>query len=455
MNATAFRLFLLFVISWFLHLPSRVPALGVVRMDLLLLLVIGGLVTLGENARRGASGPAGQVKSPGPMIAAILVYALVTVPLVQWPGTVLRAGIPEFVKAGVFYYFTARLITTPERLRKLLFVFVAAMTFRVVEPLYLHVTEGYWGSAAFMSGGTERLDRLAGAPHDVVNPNGLALVTLTVIPFLHYLSTVSRATRVAYVALLPILLWVMALTGSRSGMLGLAAVYGAIWIKSSHRATFAAAAMVVVVVAIPLLPPNLTDRYLSIFDSNTKNAATAEGRLDGLERDLRVAMRRPIFGHGLGTSLEASANFGLNDQRSHNLYTETLQELGIIGLGLLLAMLWRTWVAVRSSARALQRSPTATPLLRAVADALLSWLWLNAIFSFASYGLSSYEWYFAAGLAHVLMTLTASEQSDVSAPAKAAAGPSSVPSTWRPRAMRPVAAGIEAGPGASMRSLRP
>ena len=40
MKAFAFYTYLVLVMSWFLHLPSRLPFLGVIRFDLLLMAVL-------------------------------------------------------------------------------------------------------------------------------------------------------------------------------------------------------------------------------------------------------------------------------------------------------------------------------------------------------------------------------------------------------------------------------
>ena len=40
-------------------------------------------------------------------------------------------------------------------------------------------------------------------------------------------------------------------------------------------------------------------------------------------------------------------------------------------------------------------------------DTLQVWLWMNLIFSLASYGLSDYEWYLLGGLAVVLSRMAA------------------------------------------------
>jgi O-antigen ligase len=88
----------------------------------------------------------------------------------------------------------------------------------------------------------------------------------------------------------------------------------------------------------------MQDRYLSIIGRGEKNAASAEGRVTGVEDNFAVALRRPIFGYGLGTSREANANFGDNafgdnDKPAHNLYAEVAEELGFVGLFIFLLFL--------------------------------------------------------------------------------------------------------------------
>jgi putative inorganic carbon (HCO3(-)) transporter len=148
----------------------------------------------------------------------------------------------------------------------------------------------------------------------------------------------------------------------------------------------------------------MQDRYLSTFGAGEKNEGTAEGRVEGVKANFLVAMRKPIVGHGLGTSREANANFGLEDKPSHNLYAEVAQELGFVGLAIFLLLLKSIFSAFSSCRRAYKGSVTGG-FLPSVLDAMQVWLWMNFLFSFASYGLHSYEWYLLAGFSVVLQRL--------------------------------------------------
>jgi putative inorganic carbon (hco3(-)) transporter len=393
------NLYLVFVASWFLHLPARLPALGTIRFDLILVVLLTLIAFAGASKQERL--PATPIDK---MLRVLILYVLVTTPFVEWPGSVLRAGMAEFVKAVVFYYFTVAFIRSGSDLKIFITVFLACQIFRVVEPLYLHVTQGYWGSTASMAN-WEFLDRLSGSPYDPVNPNGLAVITCTVLLFLYYMAGVNRLNFLVFLAVAPACLYVLALTGSRSGLVALFAIVLVIFVKSRHRILVATASVLIFAVGFSLLNADQQDRYLSLFGMGEKNLVTAEQRIGGLEIDFEVALRRPIVGHGLGTSREANANFGGKDQVSHNLYLEVFQELGLLGLIIFLVFLGSIVKACTELRRAYARAGGAKFRLHLV-DALQVWLWMNLLFSLASYGLSDYEWYLLGGLAVAMLRMT-------------------------------------------------
>jgi O-antigen ligase len=400
-------LYLLFIVSWFLHLPARFEVLGTVRIDLLLVaLLIGVALVMRTTPIRGSAPDVGRV------LRVLIVYAILTIPFVEWPGSVIKFGLPNFIKAVVFFYFTVAFVRTKADLQKFMVVFLAVQSLRILEPLYLNLTQDYWGSQATMRN-WESMHRLSGAPSDVINPNGLAFVICTVIPFLYYMAGVSWKWRLAAMALVPVAIYALALTGSRSGIIGLLIVVLGIAMKTRKLASFALAAIIgfgILGTGFMFLSPELQDRYLSIIGKGEKNIQTAEDRLAGMTAQLEVAMRRPIVGHGLGTSAEANANFTISgpyagwEMPAHNLYLEVGQELGIIGVIIFLFFIKAIFSAFWRSRRLIGDRESGGFLSR-VTDAMQVWLAMNVVFSFASYGLSSYEWYLFAGLSVVLQRL--------------------------------------------------
>jgi O-antigen ligase len=399
--------YLLFTISWFLHFGARFPVLGAIRFDLLLVCVLAIVAFFQTQAR---SYPYTQTDK---VLITLIAYAVLAIPFVEWPGTAIKSGIPNLTRAVVFYYFTVAFIKTEGHLKKFVFVFLACQLFRIMEPLYLHVTEDYWGNSASMAD-WETLDRLSGAPYDIVNANGLAFIVCTVLPFLYFLSAGSTLYRLVALGLMLLSIYALSLTGSRSGMIGLAVIVAGIVIKSKHRALLSIVVLIAAVAGFSLMSADMQDRYLSVIGKGHKNATTSQERWEGMEEQIKVAMRRPIFGYGLGTSAEANSHYteagpyAGREMPAHNLFVELIQELGLPGLIIFLFLI-KSIVNGFAKSRAMLRDRKTGTLLRRLIDSMQIWLAMNFVFSFASYGLSSYEWYLFAGISVVLQRLAPRE----------------------------------------------
>jgi O-antigen ligase len=396
MHYKSFLLYLLFVVSWFTHLTSRIPILGVVRFDFVLVLILFTIAVLRPAEVEQ------EKSSIDKYLKIIIGYAVLTIPFVEWPGSVLHFGLIQFIQAVVFYFFTIKFVKEEKQMKLFMAVFLGSQVFRVLEPLFLHVTEGYWGSAASMAD-WEFMNRLAGAPHDIVNPNGLAFVIVSICPFFYYYAGINKKIFLLSLFLFPLMIWTLALTASRSGFVALLTVIGLVVLKTKYRMILAVALILCVFVGYPFLSANQKDRYFSIVSQNTKNAATSQGRLEGVKNSFKVALRKPLFGHGLGTSLEANNNFGHSTHRAHNLYAEVAQELGFIGLCIFLLYILSIFKELRNAK--IQWHPVEMQKLsfiQASYFALWVFFFMNLVFSLASYGLSGYQWYLIPALIVVL-----------------------------------------------------
>lgn len=399
MTNISFITYLVFTVSWFLHLTARFPALGVIRFDLLIVAVLFLMKFLQGRETAVQNLPQNDCTR---RLNILIVTILLITPFAEWPGSVLSRGIPNFVKAVVFFYFTVWFVNNQKKLFIFLATFVGCQVFRFMEPLYLHVTEGYWGSRASMAGWTS-MDRLAGAPFDTVNPNGLAFVVITVLPFLICFYRVNIYCKIFTFMVVPPALYVLMLTGSRSGFLAVILLALLLFYQSKNKKIFIIVTVIAVFLLSGVMSDSLVDRYRSIFDSDAKNAATAEGRLEGWSKDFKVGLRKPVFGHGLGTSLEANANFGSYAKPSHNLYTEIFQEIGIVGLFLFLKYVWAIIKSLNK--KEADTDNNYVNFLVLVKSAFIALTVTTLFFSFASYGLSSYEWYLIGGCAWVINNL--------------------------------------------------
>jgi len=396
-----YLLYLTFTVSYFLRFPSRYPILADFRIDFVLSVIIFlGIVLTGRLHR--LRHPNDKVT---PRLLLLIGYIVITVPFVEWPGSVVRFGLEKLAKVVVFYFFTICLLDTEDRLKTFFYIFFGCQVFRIFEPIHLHVTTGYWGSSAYTRiGGESALLRLSGAPHDVINPNQLAWVILTTSIFLFYLLLTKRGVsgRCVRFALLATFGYGFVLTGSRSGFLTLLVLVPAMLYLSERRLN---TALTIGLISLPLLlllgrvlTPELAIRYLSLFDPTLPGGDTAAGRLHGLSSTLVTLANNPLLGNGLGTSQETNWNLSQSGQISHNLYIEIFQELGLVGFGLFFSFVFRT-IRLLQLTRTRTRIPSRNEdFINRLATATQAWAIMNLFYGLASFGLTSWEWYLTGGL---------------------------------------------------------
>ena len=421
----AFVLFCAFIVSYFLHLTRRVPLLASLHFDLVLAGATALAIAVAPRKAQAAV-PGRRDLDPVALRLWILAgYIIVTLPFVEWPGSALR-NLEPFAKSLCFFFFVLATVDTTRKLKALLAVYVFTQVWRVLEPLVLHFKSGYWGSYTSL-GNWEFMDRLAGAPSDIINPNGLGFVIIMTLPLLHFLCKPDKTwRRVLWVTLACAMCYALVLSASRSGFLAFVFLCLFVSWRSKHRAALLTATVAGGIVIALLLTGLQRERYISIVSHDAPGSATAQERVQGVIGDFKVSMRRPLFGHGLGTSREANANFRAEDLPSHNLYTEAAEELGYVGLALLLSLIWSFLRACRTAQQAASAT-TATDVrmefLHNVASSLVVVVAVDLFFSFASFGLSEPYWYLVGGLTVVtvrLATALAPAAGDVSARARPA-----------------------------------
>jgi len=390
-----FLLFLYFILEFFLRFSQRIPGYGQIRPTLMFFVIIAGVLFINRDKIGD--------RLKDPTLRAFFVflgYLAVSLPLVEWPGSVIRHHVGDFVLAVSFLFFTALIVDTNQRLKWFLIVFVGCQIFRVLEPLYLNITEGYWGGQTHLRYG-EFAGRLAGAPADVINANELGFVIVTIIPFLHYLLwTKGWKYKLVYLALMPLLLYALILTMSRGAFLALLVVAFMIFKESRHKLALMGIGLLVAVLGWSVMSPVQQERYTSLIDQDGEFGASVDGRIDGMQKELMLGLRRPIVGHGLGTTPEAKTHaFGAR-QASHNLYAELLIEVGVIGAAIFLTFLWRVYrVLVRNKELFKGLDSAHNSFYSHLNTTMIAVFWMYAVYSINYWGLSQYYWYLFAGLA--------------------------------------------------------
>lgn len=381
--------YLLFMISWFLHVTARIPLFGAIRLDLLLVVITFAFYLASKKQQDYDN-------SYYRLIQLLIVILLIT-PFSEWPGSVINVGLPQYIKAIVFYFFSIHFLTDESKIKTFIYVFFSCHLIRVLEPLYLNKTEGYWGSSAHMLDGA--MQRLAGAPSDTVNPNGLAYIIFICVAFMFYLYDENKAWAIVSLIGVPACFYALSLTGSRSGYVSFLVLI-AIRVLHAKKKTLLVAAFAIAIFGIFANMSDVQkDRIFSIYDEDSQNYATANARKAGIVADFNVFLRRPLSGHGLGTSYEAISNYSGRALYSHNVYTEVLIEIGIIGFIFFIRYLVSIFKILRTTSELLI-SDTGSFNYK-LSQALFNISVTTLVFGFFSYGFSGYEWYVFGALALV------------------------------------------------------
>jgi O-antigen ligase len=119
------------------------------------------------------------------------------------------------------------------------------------------------------------------------------------------------------------------------------------------------------------------DRVMVGFDSGSADAVSA-GRIEGIWLPLLPELARsPLWGNGLGSImwlLPMKVGAVLEVTHPHNAYLEALLDMGVIGLGLLLAYFWHVWRGFLALGGNPWLSPEMRGLFQGGAAALVAFL---------------------------------------------------------------------------------
>jgi probable O-glycosylation ligase (exosortase A-associated) len=276
------------------------------------------------------------------LVAALLAWAVLTVPLSYWPGGSVGVLLGLYLKSVAVFALLATVVDSEARLRQLVGVLVACAAIIAVTALN-HYREG-----VLMAGARDRIAGY-GTSGMAGNPNDLALLLNIVIPFEAALMLTTRryVVKAAAVAVLLASVGGVVVTFSRGGFIALA-MTGALCLWQLARRG-AVLAVVGVLTASCLAVAFVPDRYAARLETVTNLDADATGSAQDRWRDTVVAttfaLHHPLVGAGLGMDYLA-----LNDVRGrewlsvHNTYLNYAVDLGAVGLALFLAIFASAWL---------------------------------------------------------------------------------------------------------------
>jgi probable O-glycosylation ligase (exosortase A-associated) len=296
---------------------------------------------------------------------ALVIWSTITIPMSYWPGGSVHLLTDQYLKAIIFFWMLATMITTPARLRGMAWTLALCAI-----PL---AGTGIWH---YLSGdvmrtsqdGLVRVVGYQGSSGLTGNPNDLALMLNLIIPLCGALALSSTGFRrmaamgIAFLSILGVII-----TFSRAGFLALAATFFMFLVVLVRRKSGAAAmGLLIVALAVPaMLPKTYVERLSTITNMNEDKTGSAQGRYKDLFLALDVVAHNPVIGVGMGQDMIAlNQERGQSTWRSvHNVYLEYAVDLGIPGF---LLFSWLHLLCFRS-AWAVEKRTKRDPALRDVA----------------------------------------------------------------------------------------
>jgi O-antigen ligase len=351
-KSLAFGGLVVFTVVLLLSPQTFLPILKTIRIALLAAVVAIAAHAMDATVRREPVTPSGTETS---ITVALLGWTVLTLPFSMWPGGSFALLTDQYIKALVFFWMIAAMVTNRERLTTLAWSLTVCSIPLALSAL-VHFAKG-----DFLSTGTS-IQRIEGYAGLSGNPNDLALTLNLLIPFTGALLLTTRSWLGRGIAAFALFVSIPAVivTFSRAGFLTLVAI-GIMGVICFTRrgALLPAAGLIVLALAItPALPKGYIERLSTIVDIDADPTGSAQGRWTDYQVATDVVIANPVLGVGLGQDILAlNAARGRATWRSvHNAFLEYAVDLGIPGILLFLSLLFVSFGTARRVERYARRA---------------------------------------------------------------------------------------------------
>jgi O-antigen ligase len=325
----------------YIHRPFEVwPALGTIRLELLYMIVVA--IAWAGTKKRMVSNPLVGTYS------AFVVATLFCILASPWCEHCLEVH-EGFFKMLVFCIFVITAIHDEEKLKTLTVGFLIVFTIYMLHSL----VEFGLGRHVYRM----KVARMVGVDATHGDPNAFAASLLMALAFVPAAWKLPGRRLKWFLGGFTALAGVcVALTGSRSGFVGVLIWAAAVIGRSRWRVPLAIAAIAGSPLAWAALPEQYRTRFETIIDPSVgpKNAqASVQGRLDGLRIGFELWQANPLTGIGPGAWRPATGR----ELESHNLYGQVVGEMGTLGALTFLSVLAAFAVNFWSIRKAYRENP--------------------------------------------------------------------------------------------------
>jgi probable O-glycosylation ligase, exosortase system type 1-associated len=326
-------------------------------------------------------------KIPWSAVSVLLVMFLL------WTGlTTFYAVVPdsawdkwkEFAKVLVMVFVTLMLVNNRERIHWLVWMIVVSL--------------GYYGFRGgiftVLQGG---INHVFGPPASfIADNNALALALCMTLPLMRYLQLHSSRRFMRIGLGFGMLFTGIAVLGtySRGGLVALAIVAGALFLKSRGRLAIVFVVAAVGFTAWHFMPAQWTTRMGTLQEAQQTDSG--ESRIQSWRFSANVAIHRPLLGGGFDVYQSASmweryGPEGAIPRAVHSVYFRVLGEQGFLGLVLFAALLfasWRNCSRVRKRTRSIPDMRWAFDMASMLQVALVAFMVAGAFLPMSYFDLS-------------------------------------------------------------------
>lgn len=321
------------------------PPLGVIPLNSMIPLSLF-LVTMVAKGLR----PWGEIFRD-PMTKWLFVFMVFMLASMIWAEN--RARTLNTFKTALGYFFMfimiARIVVTRQRVMGVFLTLILCHLFLIIvnsqvilDPSVRHYLRG----APFMGDG---------------NDYSLSVVLLLPLAIHIALTTTSRFKQIMW--WLAVLLLILACVGtqSRGATLGIAAIFGYMWLRSSRKGLSMVAIAVAALIAIMFAPAVYFERMSTI--TAYQEESSAQSRIEAWKAGTRMALNNPL-GVGAGNFPNnfpkyRGPNAPVRWMTAHSMYFLVLGELGVLGLALFASLVLGNVRLNTRLRRALEARPDA------------------------------------------------------------------------------------------------
>lgn len=299
--------------------------------------------------------------------------------------------VENWLKIVVFYVLLVTCASDEKALRRLVAGFLAVMAIYMLHSLKEYVGGRY----TFRMG----IARMLGVDTSMGDPNSFGASIVFALPFVRafWLWSKSSLVRVSLLGYLGLSAGCIALTGSRSSLLGLCLWMTIVILQSRQRWLGLAAAAILAPMAFLALPPSLQNRFETMINPEVgpeSARVSGDGRIDGFLKGMELIAAYPATGVGPGSWRPATGS----KLESHNLIGQLCGEMGMLGVITFVAILGCFAVNLRWMRRAARRDP-AGPLEfeHRVSGAVAMAIFLLLVMGLFGHNLFRHNWLWFGG----------------------------------------------------------